>query len=137
MSITIKATYLDRVACQDQVALFRRTFGEEVEVTADVVRLAAEAGLDVGWAASRFLSPLLRADYCAKVDPLRAEYSAKEDPLRAEYRAKVDSLQDEYQAKAVSLWDEYHAKIVQLIIQLVEQEEGGRALKKGGSRDEK
>ena len=53
-----------RRACEDQVRLFRKLFGDgEVKVTLDACRQAVKAGLNVGWAAYVLLGEDARAFY--------------------------------------------------------------------------
>ena len=110
-------------ACPSQRELAQKTFGDEIEITAQNIRLAVKVGLNINWAVQQLkVFALIRAEYNAKVAPIRAEYNAKVDPIWAEYYAKVDpiwaeyhakisSIRAEYDAKTDSIWAEYKAKV--------------------------
>lgn len=62
-------------ACRDQVALFRSTFGESADLTAENGEKAAAVGLDIGWLAAQVLK-----------DERLTEYARVEAPAWEEYR---------------------------------------------------
>ena len=86
MKITLRQ--LRRIgACKGQVALFKKTFGEEVELTRENA-VAYGALFDVNWLAEVIFDATKLADYRAKCAPLWADYLAKRASLLADYRAK-------------------------------------------------
>jgi len=121
MKITLKQ--LRRLgACSGQVALFKATFGDEVEITEAVCK---EYGgkFDTGWLAEKLFSPELLNEYEVKCAPLYAEYQAKRAPLYAEYQAKCAPLDAEYRAKCAPLWEEYQAKYALVFLKCIEKME--------------
>lgn len=89
-------------ACNSQVNLFRRKFGDAVEVTEELcVSVAGE--FDWNWAARALLS----GDYKAKFQSLRDDHKAKCMPLWDDYVEKCKPLSDDYEAKCKLLRDDY------------------------------
>lgn len=70
-------------ACPEQVALFRATFGEQVECTAEAIEKAIAAGLYVTWCL-RLLSNAARAAYERVRNAAWAEYERVRDAAWAE-----------------------------------------------------
>lgn len=54
---------LAKEACANQVALFRKTFGESADITLGNCLKASSVGLSIGWAAENLLSPPAREAY--------------------------------------------------------------------------
>ena len=74
LMITAEAL-LQRVACETQVAVFRREWPDGCEVTEATLLRAAQLGLDLNWFARRFLPGSLWEEYERQLAPLRgAEY---------------------------------------------------------------
>ena len=69
-------------ACRDQVDLFIKTFGQEVEVTEASCLIAARAGIDIDWAAQKLLTPKQRQAYKDAKAPL---WQAYEDAKAVEF----------------------------------------------------
>jgi hypothetical protein len=94
-------------ACEEQVALFVRTFGDEsIPITARTVAKAHAAGLDVLWLAGS-LSNAALDEYAEVRDAALAEYEKVRVPALAEYQKVRDAALDEYQKVRVPAWDEY------------------------------
>jgi len=84
-------------ACQDQLDLFTRTFGDKpVSVTKANCLKAAAAGLDFDWAANRLLSPAARTDYNKTVDAAWADYDKAIDAALADYDKACDAARADY-----------------------------------------
>jgi hypothetical protein len=98
MSRVLKLQQLvDLDACVDQVDLFRRTFGDSVDVTPDLCeRYAAE--FDWGWAAKHFLTERAYEAYDAAERPLMEAYEAARRPLMEAYEAARRPLMEAYEA---------------------------------------
>src|SRR6266567_6327819 len=60
-------------ACARQAKLFKKTFGQEVEVTVPLAKQYSQA-FDWNWAAGHFLSPAARAAYLEATAPAWAAY---------------------------------------------------------------
>ena len=86
MTITLKQLRL-LGACDEQVKLFRDTFGNSVELTKKVVREHC-GKFDVDWIACKVLPVPLYADYESKRAMLYAVYESKRDTLYADYKTK-------------------------------------------------
>jgi len=71
-------------ACEDQFEKFRQTFGDRAELTRGNALLAASAGLDLDWLASRLLSVASLLVYEEAVDPA---WQAFRDAKYAAWRA--------------------------------------------------
>ena len=90
---TITAEWLTvHNACEEQQALFEKTWPDGAHVTKKGLVRAAKVGLNLEWFAERVLPRSLYADYQAKCAPMVADYLAKRAPLYADYRAKCDAL---------------------------------------------
>ena len=82
-----------RKACAAQVALFKKLFGPEAEVTLDNCLTAVEAGLSIDWAAEKLLSPeRLQAYNAATAGPRRAYDAATEDAEQAYWAAMAEAF---------------------------------------------
>lgn len=77
-------------ACPEQVALFRATFGEQVECTAEAIEKAIAAGLYVMWCL-RLLSNAARAAYERACDAALAEFDRARDAAIAECERARDA----------------------------------------------
>ena len=73
-------------ACEEQVALFKETFGQSVEVTEETCDKAVKAGLDFNWASANLLSRTQLAEYDRVQGLARAEYERVQGPALAEYQ---------------------------------------------------
>ena len=73
-------------ACRDQVDLFIKTFGQEVEVTEASCLIAARAGIDIDWAAQKLLTPKQRQAYKDAKAPLWQAYEDARDQLLQAYK---------------------------------------------------
>ena len=114
MKITVKQ--LKRLkACDDQVALFEKTFGASAEVTLENCLIAAEAGLDFDWAALRLLTSRQRADYEAATAPARAAYRVATAPARADYEAAIAPAWADYEAATAQARAAYLAATAQAL----------------------
>ena len=112
---TITAEWLTvHDACEEQQALFEKTWPDGAHVTKTSLVQAAKVGLNLQWFAERVLPRSLYADYRAKRAPLDADYQAKRDALYADYRAKCAPLDADYQAKRDALNADYQAKYAPL-----------------------
>lgn len=107
LTITATMLYYHR-ACDDQLALFRATFGESTPLTPNVWARAQEVGLDVAWCYVLLPSPLqsdyretrcsLRATYKAKCGPLLRDHDERHAPLWAKLRASGSPFRQAYRA---------------------------------------
>jgi len=97
MKITI-AQLKKLKACDDQVELFKATFGASAEVTLENCLIAAKVELDFDWAARNLLNPAQKAAYEAAKAQARAAYEAAEAPVRAAYEAAEASARAAYAA---------------------------------------
>lgn len=102
------ATLREKGACPDQIALFKRLFGDSVEVTE---ALAAEhAGkFNVEWAANHLLSPQAQAAYYAVTSPSLAAYEAATARALAAYEAATARAWAAYDAATARARDAYDA----------------------------
>ena len=71
-----------RKACAAQVALFKKLFGAEAEVTPANCLKAVEAGLNIDWAAENLLSP----------ERLQAYETATKEAWRTYETAKAEAF---------------------------------------------
>ena len=112
---TITAEWLTvHNACEEQQALFEKTWPGGAHVTKKALVQAAKVGLNLEWFAGRVLPRSLYADYRAKRAPLYADYQAKCAPLDADYRAKRAPLYADYQAKRAPMDADCQAKCAPL-----------------------
>ena len=77
-------------ACSDQVALFKKTFGDEVKLTKSNLKIALAADLSFDWCEC-LLTDSARAEYEKVCDSARAEYEKVCGPAWAEYEKVCDS----------------------------------------------
>ena len=84
-------------ACMPQVSLFKETFGEEVEVSAELA-LKYASKFDFSWAAGHLLSRKGREAYDAAKAPIREAYDAATAPIREAYNAARASAREAYNA---------------------------------------
>lgn len=95
---TIDVTFLKRKhACKEQIALFRRTFGESVKITRANCLKAAEVELDFDWAAIKLLSSKALKTYS------KEKISAWRD-----YEVTKVQAQNTYEKTEISIWRAYH-----------------------------
>jgi hypothetical protein len=89
-----------RGACEDQISLFRETFGDSpVEVAPETIRQAAEAGVDIDWGVQHILTRRAMIEYVRECDGAWEEYRRacaracdRADARAAYRRAVVDIL---------------------------------------------
>jgi len=92
-------------ACGEQVELFRSTFGDSVDVTAELaVEMAGK--FDITWAAKNLLSASAWAEYDRVMAPARAEYDKVTASAWAEYRKVTASAWAECDKVMASAWPE-------------------------------
>ena len=105
---TISAKRLEAAgACEDQVQLFRDTFGDKpARLTPENWAKAGEVGLDRLWL-TRFLKGSARAGYDRVRGAARAEYSRAVDAALAEYERAVTPALAEYNRAVTAARAEY------------------------------
>ena len=82
---TITAEWLTvHDACEEQQALFEKTWPDGAHVTKKALVRAAKVGLNLEWFAECVLPCSLYADYRAQHDAMNADYRAKCDALLIE-----------------------------------------------------
>ena len=96
-------------ACADHVELFERTFGPgPVNVTKANCLKAAEVGLNLKWAAGRFLSSVAMVDFNKTYDAALADYKKAIAPAQADYdKAVAPAWADYRKALALAFWRAY------------------------------
>ena len=94
-------------ACRDQVDLFIKTYGQEVEVTEANCLIAVRAGIDIGWAAQKLLTPKQKQAYKDAEAPLRKAYKDAEAPLRKAYEDAEAPLRKAYEDARAPLLQAY------------------------------
>jgi chromosome segregation protein len=98
---------IDAKACSKQVALFRETFGDSVNVTvAKARKVAGEFDWDF---ARRFLDAPAQAAYLAATAPAQAAYDAAKAPAQAAYDAAKAEAWAAYLAAMAEAWAAYDA----------------------------
>jgi len=111
-------------ACIGQLKLFQTLFGDEVEVTRELIIEHAEK-FDWDWAAGHLLSRKKYEDYEAKRQPIYEDYREKIKPIYEDYwekRKQIDEdywekrkpIFEDYQAKRKQIYEDYQAKIKQI-----------------------
>jgi hypothetical protein len=99
-----------RNACAAQVALFKKLFGPEAEVTLDNCLTAVEAGLSIDWAAVHLLPPERLQAYRAKTaETWKACQTAKDDAWKA-CQAEKEDVWQAYETATADARQAYHAK---------------------------
>ena len=73
-------------ACEDQVAIFTKEWGEKAELTEANLLRAVELHLNIDWLAGHFLTEPLRAELQRQRRLMQAEFERQVAFLRAEYR---------------------------------------------------
>lgn len=82
-------------ACEDQVKLFRHTFGDSAELSRAAASKAVVAGLDLDWLANRLLPATAWRPYReARATAWRAYEGATATAWRAYEEAKATALPD-------------------------------------------
>jgi cell division septum initiation protein DivIVA len=105
-AIFTKQQLIDARACQEQVDLFERTFGQEVNVT---VKRAIKVASLFDWDfAKRFLSPTAWAGYDRAKATARAEYDRALATARAEYNRAMATAWAGYDRAKATAWAEYN-----------------------------
>lgn len=101
---TVTTEWLRGLACSEQVALFAETFGESVDITPESIARAAEAGLDLEWAAEHLLTATAWAAYDQATATAWAAYEqAKATAVAAYQQAKAPAWAAYQQAKATAV----------------------------------
>jgi hypothetical protein len=100
MKITAKMLE-DKGACKDQIDIFREEWPRGATVTKKNALRAVELGLDIYWAAERFLTAAAWAEYEKVEAAARVEYNKVTAAAWAEYK-KVSA-----KVRAAA-WAEYH-----------------------------
>jgi cell division septum initiation protein DivIVA len=100
------ATLKKKDACTDQLALFRKMFGESVEITEALC--AEHAGMfSWNWAANHLLTAPALAEYERVKAQAWAEYERVTAPALAEYQRVTAPALAEYQRVRAPAWAEY------------------------------
>jgi len=97
-------------ACGDQVATFRRLFGEGGTVTLARCRRAVAAGLDLHWAGDHLLTGTALGQFDRATAPLRAECRQATGAACAEFYATLDAVSAEYKKIFLVAQDQYAQK---------------------------
>ena len=111
------STLLEKDACEQQVMLFRKKFGESVEVTPELCAAVATE-FDFSWAADNLLSQSARADYKSFITAAWADYKrfiapALDDFERvktaawADYKSFITPAWADYERVMASAWADY------------------------------
>jgi len=100
---------IDADACSEQVALFKATFGDSVNVT--VAKARKVAGLFDWDFAMRFLDAEGKAEYKRAIAPAWAEYERAIAPAWAEYERAIAPALAEYERVRDAAWAEYERAI--------------------------
>ena len=93
-------------ACEDQLNLFQSLFGEEVEVTRELVITHADK-FDWDWAAGNLLPRKKQAEYERVNAPAWAEYERVRAPAWAEYKRVTAQALAEYKRVTAQALAEY------------------------------
>jgi len=94
-------------ACQPQVDLFRSTFGETAELTAENGEKAAAVGLDINWLAAQVLTDERLTEYGRVTAAASAEYQRVTAAALAEYERATTAALAEYQRVTAAASAEY------------------------------
>ena len=86
---------IDKRAYQDQIDLFRKRFGESVEVSPELCASVASL-FSWDWAAEKLLSDAARADYKRIRDAARADYTRIEAQAWADYMRIAATARADY-----------------------------------------
>ena len=108
MTITYKQL-IDKKACKEQRKLFKKTFGQLVTLTQDIVKKYVSQ-FDDNWLAENFLNEKDYKEYEEKFEPFYKEYKEKRELFWKEYVEKCDSSWKEYKEKCEQFWREYKEK---------------------------
>jgi len=100
-----------RYACADQIKQFRLVFGNQAELTRTNALLAASAGLDMDWLASRLLSVTAQRTYAEAVATAQHTYAEAVATARRTYAEAVATAQHTY-AEAVATARRTYAEAV-------------------------
>ena len=84
MKITSKELKAKK-ACKDQIETFAVQWGDEVEVTEEVLQEAAELGLDLEWLILNFLSPAKCRDFHKIMTPALAVLNETRHPAQIDF----------------------------------------------------
>ena len=95
-------------ACEDYVALFQQTFGNEVELTRDALLKAAATGQQVGWLARKVLPPAQLAEYKRDEATAMVEYKRVTATALAKYkRVTAPGRRAKYKRVKAPAWAEF------------------------------
>ena len=100
------ATLVARGACINQRDLFRKRWGDSVEVTVALCQSVADQ-VDWAWAGEHLLTAPARAEYERVTAPAWAEYERVTAPARAEYERGTAAAWAEYERGTAAAWAEY------------------------------
>ena len=92
-------------ACEEQVAMFEKTFPDGA--TADDVGAAVAAGLNVRWLVEKVVSDEVWRAYAEAEATLRRAYAEARAPLRRAYQEARALLRRAYQEAREPLWRAY------------------------------
>ena len=90
-------------ACDDQRALFEKTFGLSVEIT-EALCLEHAASFRWEWASAHLLSPAAWAEYDRACTAAMAEYNRVRSPAWAEYDRMRAAVLAEYDRMRAAAW---------------------------------
>jgi len=93
---------IDAHACKDQVDLFEKTFGDEVDVTVELAVSVVDM-FDWDFAANNFLSKAASIMYIAATDPLWIEYNKAIDAVPYN-KFKVEQALRDFSIYNASIW---------------------------------
>src|SRR3972149_6957627 len=94
-------------ACTKQYDAFCAQWPRGAKVTLKNLQVAVELGLDLDWAAEKFLTAPALAEYEKVKAPALAEYEKVKAPAWAEYKKVKASALAEYEKVKAPAWAEY------------------------------
>jgi len=101
-------------ACQDQVELFLKTFGEEVALTVANARVF-DGVLNTQWTAKELLSNTARTKYKSDYAPLMTKFSADRAALWEKFWIRQKAMLAKYNADHAALLSKIDSKQARLI----------------------
>jgi len=96
----------DNDACSSQARLFKRLFGDRVEVTLETMDKYGSK-FDVGWAVQNLLDKPAYDEYDKVQQPAYDEYDKVKQSAYDKYKKVKQSAYDEYWKVKQSAWDKY------------------------------
>jgi cell division septum initiation protein DivIVA len=106
MTILTLETLKEKHACEEQLALFHKTFGTSVDVTPELCESVADK-FNFRWAVEKLLLPDERDEYKRVTAPALAEYERVTGLASAEYERVMGLASAEYERVKESAWAEY------------------------------